>query len=630
MIKIDKTTSKLEDTILEYFLEKGELSQKAKVDFDLKKSWSYFLNKKRTGTLHVKEEDETIDYQIDIQSHIFKRKKWDIRCKGGTLCDDQNKFLDMHVKEEKEAEENKFTIESTIEHSSEGGFSTWFYGDKLDTMRKLYEKIPTAKNLMTYQALKYLGMTCFTATVGLELTRRLAIQQNLWLFLVYALGAYATSTAVQTWMAKHNAEKITNKTPATVSHKVFDKEGLLMRSNKEINTWAHFEKRVMGLFEENRLSDQSLKEKTFGQRLQEGYFNQKFEIYKAIKNAKSKKEKIRIIQEKLPLDYKSLDHKELKELKKLAGKLKGIDEEFIKEIGGNLFESFEDKKLLIDVMKPTLEKFLKEDYVKIVTGEDKTKSMKLEDVTSLLERTVKESIRKNTLDENYEVIHKTTDINSLCTGLEVLNYLLGYTLLFYTANPLYVLSYYGVTAFTESLENTGQFRTWNTIFLEYYRRVMEDTNINQEQVWQDHDATFTKCSYKGGAMGTSIGFGLQGISNLLIRPHYATKEIVEGVEKTVYQVPELFNMWNLPITYENIPTLLVGGAISIGIYFVGLNYYFKWKNELKGQLKQELMEKHPESEFLLPEYQRSIPKKVTDKLLSPFYKRKNDNLENKC
>lgn len=620
--------SGLEKTVLGHFLQKGEVNQESMIEFNLKKSWLYFLNKKRKGTIQVKNGEETNNYQISIKNQVFKRKRWDVRCKGGTLCDEPEKILDIHIKEERDKEKIDFLLDSTIEHKSKGGISTWFYSDNLDTMRKLYEKIPAAKHLMTYQALKYLGMTCFSATVGIELAKRLVVQDNFWLTLVYSIGAYAMSTAVQTWMAKHNAEKITQKTPATVSKKLFDKEGVLMSSNQEINTWSYFEKMVTELFEKNRVNDPLLKEKTFAERLQEGYFNKKFDIYQAIKNAKSNDEKIRIIKEKIPIDYESLTPEELEELEKTAAKLKEINEEHIKELGKKLFESFEDKGLLIEAMKPTLEKFLKEEYVKIVTGEDK-KNMKLEDVTAMLEQTVKSSVRKNTIDEHYEVIHKTTEVNSLCTGLEVINYMAGYTLLFFTANPLFVLTYYGLSSFTESLENTGQFRTWNTIFLEYYRRVLEDTNVNQEQAWQDHDATFTKCSYKGGAIGTLMGFGLQALSNMVIKPHYATQEIVNGVAKTVYKVPTLFDMWNIPITYDSIPTLLVGGAISVGIYFVGLNCYFKWKNGLKGQLRQELIEKNPDSPFLSPEYQRSMPRKIARKIFSPFYKKENDYLENK-
>jgi hypothetical protein len=621
MKELDKSQSKLENTILSYFFKKGEITPKAEMYFDLKKTFPYFLTDKKTGTLHVKDGDEMSEYKISLKHNILKRKKWDVRCQGGTLCDDPNKMLDIHIKESlnSQTKEKDFTIDSMIEHKCKGGFSTWFYNDDLDTMRKLYEKIPAAKHLMTYQALKYLGMTCFGATVGIELAKRLVAQDNFWLTLVYSIGAYAVSTAVQTWMAKHNAEKITQKTPATVSNKLFDKEGMLMSSNKEINTWSYFERTVVGIFEKNKLSDQSLKDKKFAERLCEGYFNKKFDLYQAIQKAKTKTEKIKIVKEKLPINYSELTSEELKELEKIAGKLKGIDEKQIQELGRKLFESFENKELLVEAMKPTLEQFLKEDYVKIVTGEDK-KNMRLEDITAMLEQTVKTSVRKNTIDEHYEVIHKTTDVNSFCTGLEVINYMAGYALLFFTANPLYVLTYYGLSSFTESLENTGQFRTWGTIFLEYYRRVLEDTNVNQEQAWQDHDATFTKCSYKGGAIGTLGGFGLQMLSNMVIKPHYATEQIVNGVTKTIYKVPALFDMWGIPITYDSVPTLLVGGAISIGVYFVGLNYYFKWKNELRGQIKQELTEKNPDSPFLSPEYQRSIPKKIMHKIGDPFYK----------
>lgn len=629
----------LEDVILNHFIQKGEIKQAATAKFEFKKSrWkyldvSYLLNKKQTGTLHVEDNGEKSDYPIRIKHKLLKNKKWDVRCQGGTLCDDPNKILDMHIKEEADplTKEKKYTLDSTIEHKSKGGFSTWFYNDNLDTMRKLYEKIPAAKHLMTYQALKYAGMTFFGATVGIELAKRLVVQDNFWLTLVYSIGAYATSTAVQTWMARHNAEKVTNKTPNTLSSKLFNKEGILMGSNKELNTWAYFEKIVLELFEQNKLSDPLLKEKSFAERLQEGYFNKKFDIYVAIKNAKSKKEKVKIIKGMVPIDYDTLEDKQLKELENVTGKLKEIDKEYIQELGRKLFESFENKQLLVDAMKPSLEKFLKEDYAKLVTGEDKRK-MKLEDITALLEQTVKSSIRKNTVDEDYEVIHKTTEVNTLCTGLEVINYVAGYSLLFFTANPIYVLTYYGLSSLTESVENTGQFRTWNTIFLEYYRKVMQDTNVNQEQVWQDHDATFTKCSYKGGAIGTIGGFGMQAISNMVIKPQYAAEiyqkiiqkipggieQVVQEGAKTIYKVPTWFDAWNIPITYDSIPTLVLGGVVSLSVYFVGLHYYFKWKNELKDQIKQELVEKNPDSEFLSPEYQRSIPKKLADKVLSPF------------
>ncbi|MDP2907364.1 MAG: hypothetical protein Q8O03_05480 [Nanoarchaeota archaeon] len=636
MKELDKSQSKLENTILSYFFKKGEITPKAEMYFDLKKTFPYFLTDKKIGTLHVKDGGEISEYKISLKHNILKRKKWEVRCQGGTLCDDPNKMLDIHIKEcvKPETKEKDFTIDSMVEHKCKGGFSTWFYNDNLDTMRKLYEKIPAAKHLMTYQALKYAGMTFFGATVGIELAKRLVVQGNFWLTLVYSIGAYATSAAVQTWMAKHNAEKITNKTPNTLSSKLFNKEGVLMSSNKEMNTWAYFEKTVLEMFEQNKLSDQTLKDKNFAERLHEGYFNKKFDIYVAIKNAKSKKEKVNIIKSMIPIDYGLLDEKQIKEFEKVVGKLKEIDENYIKELGKKLFESFENKQLLVDAMKPSLEKFLKEDYVKLVTGEDKTKKMKLEDITALLEQTIKGSIRKNTVDEDYEVVHKTTEVNTFCTGLEVINYVAGYSLLFFTANPMYVLTYYGLSSLTESVENTGQFRTWGTIFLEYYRRVMQDTNVNQEQVWQDHDATFTKCSYKGGAIGTIGGFGMQALSNMVIKPQYTSQiyqkiieKVPEGVEqvvqegtKVIYKVPTLFEAWNVPITYDSIPTLLLGGVVSLGIYFVGLNYYFKWKNELKGQIKQELTEKNPDSPFLSEEYQRSIPKKIMHKVGTPFSK----------
>jgi len=636
MKDLAKPQSKLEDTILSYFFKKGEITPKAEIYFDLKSRFPYFLTDKKKGVIHVKDGTETTDYDITLKHKILKRKNWDVRCQGGTLCDDPNKMLDIHIKESvnNETKEKDFTIESMVEHRSKGGFSTWFYNDNLDTMRKLYEKIPAAKHLMTYQALKYAGMTFFSATVGIELARRLAVQDNFWLTLVYSIGAYAASTAVQTWMAKYNAEKITNKTPNTLSSKLFDKEGVLMSSNKEMNTWAYFEKMVLEIFEQNKLNDQNLKDKTFAERLHEGYFNKKFDVYVAIKNAKSKQEKLGVIKNMLPIDYGLLDENQKKEFEKVVVKLKEIDEGYVKDLGKKLFESFENKQLLVDAMKPSLEKFLKEDYVKLVTGEEKSKKMKLEDITALLEQTVKSSIRKNTADEDYEVVHKTTEANTLCTGLEVINYVAGYSLLFFTANPIYVLTYYGLSSLTESVENTGQFRTWGTIFLEYYRRVMQDTNVNQEQVWQDHDATFTKCSYKGGAIGTIGGFGMQALSNLLIKPQYAkeiyqkiTQQVPGGIEevvqegtKIVHKVPKLFDAWNVPVTYDSIPTLLLGGVVSLGIYFIGLNYYFKWKNELKGQIKQELTEKNPDSPFLLEEYQRSLPSKIMHKIGSPFSK----------
>jgi len=642
MQNLDKSQSKLENTILSYFFKKGEISPKAEMYFELEKKFPYFLTDKRSGLLHVKDGSEMSEYKISLKHKILKRKEWEVRCQGGTLCDDPSKMLDLHIKESAnpQTEEKDFTIDSMIEHKCKGGFSTWFYNDNLDTMRKLYEKIPAAKHLMTYQALKYAGMTFFGATVGIELTKRLAVQENIWLSLIYSIGAYAVSTAVQTWMADHNAKKITDKTPASLSNRIFNKEGVIISSNKEINAWTQFEKEVMKLFEENKLSDSALKQKSIPERLYEGYFSKKFDLYQLVKKSKSKKEKISLIKQNLPIDYNSLNPEELKSIEKLAGNLKEINEEAIKDLGRKLYESFDNKQLLVDAMKPTLEKFLKEDYVKLLTGEDKQRSAKLEDITSMLEQTVKASVRKNTLDENYEVIHKTTDVNSFCTGLEVINYMAGYSLLFFTSNPLFVLSYYGVSSFTESLENTGQFRTWNTIFLEYYRRVMEDTNVNQEQVWQDHDATFTKCSYKGGAIGTVAGFGLQALSNMVIKPQYPIIEKIVG-ESVVKarDIPTWFNLWNLPITYDAIPTLLAGGIVSLGVYFIGLNYYFKWKNGLKGQIKQELLEKHPDSEFLSQDYQRSIPKKIMYKIGSPFKKayntvassvyKTNNDLENK-
>jgi len=424
--------SNLEELLHGYFLQKGESDEDTEIEFDLKYTFLYLINKKREGILKVTKDNQTIEYKVELTRGVFKRENWNVRCQGGTLCDDPEKVLDLHVKERKDNETNEvsFSIESSTESTTKSGFSKWFYGDDLDTMRKLYEKIPAAKDLLTYRFLKYAGMTCFTSTVGIELAIRLADQKTFWLTLVYTLGTYAMCTAMQTWMAKRNADKITNKTPASTSNKLFNNQGLLMRSNKELNSWAHFEKYVIDLFEENRLSDFSLKEKNFGERLQEGYLSRKAYIYFAIGNAVTSQDKIKIIEDAIPLDYSSLTSLERKKLNKLTSNLKQIDEEYIKELGKSLFDSFEDKGILLEAMKPSLEKFLKEDYINLINGNVVNK-LRLDDITALLEQKVKVSVRKNTVEEDYEVIHKTTELNTWCTGLEIISYAAGYSLLFF-------------------------------------------------------------------------------------------------------------------------------------------------------------------------------------------------------
>ncbi len=514
----------IEEIIENELRSRGEISKEERI------YWQYddgFLGFGKELTAKVGERD----YQVQIgwkNPFTGKRK---LRCSGGNIADNNDQLLEIKL-------ENDSTVFSKdLVFKKDSGLSAIFFESYKPELRKLYEIIPAAKNLITYQFLKNMSYQIFNATAILELYKKLAYNQSLAVSILYTLANFAVMAGVQTAVANFASNKITSNTPAEKAKRIFEKSGRILEEHSTINEWARFEKK---LFE----SDREVYNK---------YLNRKAEFYAAVERGED------LSKYKIP-------------------NLRPIPEDELKDYGQKLFEMYVSEGLIKEERKKELRKFLTDDYLRMLktglTVSDKKTSVR--ESKDELEEMIKSSLRSVSQDEFDAIATKASSVNNKFTYAEASNYLINFGMMAVAPTPLIAASFFLGTGFIEGMENAGQNRSWYVLFLDVYKKRLQGTAINEEVAWQQHDTLFYKRLFLGGAVGAAVGGLLQLASYGVSLFHKTPDDVLQSMK----DVPVIFS-----IVPETIPTIAVGAALAAITYGTAYYYYRRWHSGLQEQFK---------------------------------------------